>query len=109
MSTPAASSIVKSLNEEYGEGYCFGGIVLTGNLQLSKQDGISGIRFLSPNGSQAKPSFNKSMQDQMESIQEYHTLEEFVKVTTSIVGEYLMPNKNATGYGHTVITVLDKS
>ena len=54
LSTPAVSALIRKLNADNGEGYCFGGIVLSASHNPAGPDEDFGIKFNGPNGG---PSF----------------------------------------------------
>lgn len=54
LSTPAVSALIRKLNEQHGQGHCFGGIVLSASHNPAGPEEDFGIKF---NGSNGGPSF----------------------------------------------------
>lgn len=56
LSTPAVSSYIRRLNSEKGDGYCFGGIVLSASHNPGGPDEDFGIKFNGANGAPSAES-----------------------------------------------------
>lgn len=109
LSTPAVSALIRKLNEDNGEGYCFGGIVLSASHNPGGPDEDFGIKFNGSNGGPAQESLTNSIFEETKIIKSYTMLEGFGQVNTDIIGDYVLPSLKGTSYGHTVVSVVDNS
>lgn len=91
LSTPAVSSFIRRLNRENGEGYCFGGIVLSASHNPGGPDEDFGIKFNGANGAPSAESVTEEIFEQTKKISSYTLLEGYNEVFTDVIGMYSMP------------------
>ena len=109
LSTPAVSALIRKLNADHGEGYCFGGIVLSASHNPGGPDEDFGIKFNGSNGGPAPESVTDAIFAETKVIQSYTMLDGFGHVNTDIVGDYILPSLKGTPFGHTVVSVVDNT
>lgn len=88
LSTPAVSALIRKLNKENGEGYCFGGIVLSASHNPGGPDDDFGIKFNGPNGGPSLESVTNQIFEETKKITQYTLLDGYKNVDTSTIGEY---------------------
>ena len=74
ISTPAASAIIRKLNEGK-EDYCVGGILLTASHNPGGEDEDFGIKFNSKNGGPALESLTNKIYEHSKVINQYKSIE----------------------------------
>lgn len=74
ISTPAASALIRKLNKDHGEDYCFGGVLLTASHNPGGEDEDFGIKFNSKNGGPALESLTNKIFDHSKVIKNYRTV-----------------------------------
>lgn len=92
LSTPAVSAIIRDLNKKNGDGYCFGGIVLSASHNPGGPENDFGIKFNGANGGPALEAITDSIFDETKKIQSYKTLDGFNFNEAHTVGEYVLPS-----------------
>jgi phosphoglucomutase len=105
MSTPAVSSLVRKLNKDHGDGYCFGGIILSASHNPGGPDDDFGIKFNTSNGSPSLENITDEIFEQTNKIQEYSLLEGYSPIDTSTIGEYVLPNVEGSELEHKVSVI----
>ena len=98
--------MVRALNEQHGQGYCFGGVVLSASHNPGGPDEDFGIKFNGSNGGPAPESVTGKIFDNTLKIKEYYMLDGYGFVDTSVKAEYKLPPLEGSSYEHTV-TVVD--
>lgn len=109
LSTPAVSAMIRKLNETYGEGYCFGGIVLSASHNPGGPEEDFGIKFNGSNGGPAPEAVTNAIFAETKIISQYTMLEGFGHVNTDIIGDYVLPSLKGTPFGHTLVSVVDNA
>lgn len=109
LSTPAVSALIRKLNAQHGEGYCFGGIVLSASHNPGGPDEDFGIKFNGSNGGPAPESVTESIFAETKVIKQYTMLEGFGHVNTDVIGDYVLPSLKGTSFGHSVVSVVDNT
>ena len=104
LSTPAVSAVIRKLNADHGEGYCFGGIVLSASHNPGGPDDDFGIKFNGANGGPSVESVTNEIFAQSKKITEYTLLEGYQNIDISVLGD----TKINTTIEHTV-TVFSNS
>ena len=98
------SAVIRKLNADNGDGYCFGGIVLSASHNPGGPDDDFGIKFNGANGGPSVESVTEEIFAQSKKITEYTLLEGYQNIDISVLGDTKL---NAT-VEHTV-TVLSNS
>lgn len=75
MSTPAVSAYIRKLNQDKGEDYCVGAILLTASHNPGGPTEDFGIKFNSKNGGPAVESLTNRIYDESRTIKSYKILE----------------------------------
>lgn len=101
LSTPAVSAVIRKLNADNGEGYCFGGIVLSASHNPGGPDDDFGIKFNGANGGPSVESVTEEIFAQSKKITEYTLLEGYQNVDISVIGD----TKINTTTEHTVSVI----
>lgn len=109
LSTPAVSAMIRKLNETYGEGHCFGGIVLSASHNPGGPDEDFGIKFNGSNGGPAPEGVTNAIFAETKVIEHYTMLDGFGVVNTDIIGDYVLPSLKGTPFGHAVVSVVDNT
>jgi phosphoglucomutase len=71
ISTPAASALIRRLNEDNGADYCVGGILLTASHNPAGEHEDFGIKFNSSNGGPALEAYTNRVFDITKTISQY--------------------------------------
>lgn len=108
MSTPAVSAMIRKLNEDNEEGYCFGGIVLSASHNPGGPDEDFGIKFNGKNGGPSLEAVTESIFEKTKVITQYTLLEGYAPVDTSTIGEYKLPKLEGSDLEH-VVSVVDNA
>jgi phosphoglucomutase len=106
LSTPAVSSYIRKLNEVNGEGYCFGGVVLSASHNPGGPEEDFGIKFNTQYGAPSLENLTEEIFTQSKKITQYTLLEGYKKVDTDTIGEYLLPKVEGSDLEH-VVSVVD--
>lgn len=61
LSTPAVSLLVRQLNEQNGDGYCFGGLILSASHNPGGPNEDFGIKFNGKNGGPAQENITEAI------------------------------------------------
>jgi len=91
LSTPAVSSLIRKLNRDNGEGYCFGGIVLSASHNPGGPTEDFGIKFNGANGAPSAESVTEEIYRQTKVIECYTLLDGYQSVDTDVIGTYELP------------------
>ena len=98
ISTPAASALIRSLNESQ-EDYCVGGVLLTASHNPGGEDEDFGIKFNSKNGGPALESLTNKIYDHSKVISQYKLIEApYFNISNVAVHEL----GKVEGYDHSV-------
>ena len=87
LSTPAVSAVIRKLNKDNGEGYCFGGIVLSASHNPGGPEDDFGIKFNGANGGPSVESVTEEIFNQSKKITEYTLLEGYQNIDINTIGE----------------------
>ena len=83
--------MIRKLNEVHGDGYCFGGIVLSASHNPGGPDEDFGIKFNGQNGGPSLESVTEEIFAQSKKITQYTMLEGYTHIDTNTIGEYKLP------------------
>ena len=83
--------MIRKLNEDHGEGYCFGGIVLSASHNPGGPTEDFGIKFNGANGGPALEGVTKLIFEHTKKITEYKKLSGCPKIDTDTIGDYKFP------------------
>ena len=103
------SALIRKLNADHGEGYCFGGIVLSASHNPGGPDEDFGIKFNGSNGGPAPESVTEAIFAETKVIKQYTMLEGLCHVNTDVIGDYVLPALKGTSFGHSVVSVVDNT
>jgi phosphoglucomutase len=101
--------MIRSLNEVNGEGYCFGGIVLSASHNPGGPTEDFGIKFNGKNGGPSLESVTEEIFEQSKKITQYTMIEGYTHVDTSTIGEYIIPSISGCKDQQNVVSVVDNS
>ena len=102
--------MIRKLNKDNKEGYCFGGIVLSASHNPGGPDEDFGIKFNGQNGGPSLESVTEEIFEQSKIIKEYTMLEGYKPIDTDLIGEYLLPElEGAATKMEQMIYVVDNS
>ena len=87
LSTPAVSAMIRKLNEDNGDGYCFGGVVLSASHNPGGPEEDFGIKFNGKNGGPSLEDVTEEIFNQSKKITQYTMIEGYTKVDTDTIGE----------------------
>lgn len=87
LSTPAVSAMIRKLNEDNGDGYCFGGIVLSASHNPGGPEEDFGIKFNGKNGGPSLEDVTEEIFNQSKKITQYTMIDGYTKVDTDTIGE----------------------
>jgi phosphoglucomutase len=108
LSTPAVSAMIRKLNEDNGEGYCFGGIVLSASHNPGGPDEDFGIKFNGANGGPSLEAVTDSIFAKTKVITQYTLLEGYPAVDTSVIAENKLPKLEGSDLD-IVVSVVDNA
>jgi len=100
--------MIRKLNEDNGEGYCFGGIVLSASHNPGGPTEDFGIKFNGKNGGPSLEAVTELIYEKTKVISKYTLLEGYSNVDTSTIGEYKLPKVEGSDLEH-VVSVVDNS
>jgi len=105
LSTPAVSAMIRKLNEDNGDGYCFGGIVLSASHNPGGPEEDFGIKFNGKNGGPSLEDVTEEIFNQSKKITQYTMIEGYTKVDTDTIGETHIKVEGCCQETHTVSVV----
>ena len=105
LSTPAVSIMIRELNRQHGDGYCFGGIVLSASHNPGGPDEDFGIKFNGSNGGPAPESVTGRIFENTLKISQYLMLDGYGFLDTDVTADYKLPPLEGSPYEHSVQVV----
>ena len=108
LATPALSHMIRSLNAQHGDGYCFGGILLTASHNPGGPDEDFGIKFNGKNGGPAPESVTEAIFEQSKIIESYTLIDGYGYVDTDVIADYKLPKIEGSDQEH-IISVVDNA
>ena len=109
LSTPAVSAMIRKLNKDNKEGYCFGGIVLSASHNPGGPDEDFGIKFNGQNGGPSLENVTEEIFAQSKVIKEYTLLEGYKPIDTDLIGDHLIPEIEGAEKMERMVYVVDNS
>jgi len=100
--------MIRKLNEDHGDGYCFGGIVLSASHNPGGPEEDFGIKFNGKNGGPALESVTEAIFQQTKIIKEYTLLEGLGHVDTDTIAENKLPKIEGLDT-EPIVSVVDNS
>jgi len=97
--------MIRKLNEDNGDGYCFGGVVLSASHNPGGPDEDFGIKFNGKNGGPSLEDVTEEIYNQSKIITQYTMLEGYTNVDTNTIGEYKLPEIEGSDAEHIVSVV----
>ena len=84
--------MIRKLNQDHGEGYCFGGVILSASHNPGGPEEDFGIKFNGMNGGPSLENVTESIFAHTKTISHLPTLIGYEDVDTNTIGEYILPN-----------------
>ena len=100
--------MIRRLNEDHGEGYCFGGIILSASHNPGGPDEDFGIKFNGANGGPAPESITEEIFAQTKVLTHYTLLDGYSNIDTETCGHYFLPKLYKSAEDH-LVSVIDNS